>query len=299
MSDLIVNLDGIQAPPQACAEKPSVPNQPAKNWEDPCQIILPLADDEHPLDTARPIRFDRQGDTFILSPKNSAENLSWVKRHVNVGSLVDILRMTEVMSRTAQTVALASHRIRIMIAQYILTGAVRFPGEGIAKFASEKGDSQLKLANWLLGSFTVSDPEAVASALGGISVFRGDKTMTRDSRERMEWVLAIMDYVPYYRAFTSHFLSEVQLANMEWLPLEEQAAIRSLLSLGRQVVINHWQGGAISWGPMFWEAYQGYRSLNPSSPQQAAAGFCRNLEGALKELKAVTGSERELMAQCK
>ncbi len=298
MSDLIVTYEGLASPPRACAEPPPQPNKPGDKVNDACFFTLPLVEADKPVEKPRLLRFDRRGDNFTLSPQNSPDNLAWAGRHQNLPRITEIVRMAGLMTRTSESMEDFTNKLRFVISQYVISGVVRFPNSGLVRSVREGGDSQMDLANLLLGSFTISTPEAVAKTLGSLMVAKG--TLNLEMRERIEWVHSILDLAPHYRSFTNHFVSEAEVARMEELPAARQLNYRDILTYCRKVVIQKWMGQSLQFDKDLQDAFFAFQGLNPNQPiPKLVNNFCGLVEKGLKGLRGPKGGESSYVNDCR
>ncbi|MCE9626165.1 MAG: hypothetical protein K8R69_12070, partial [Deltaproteobacteria bacterium] len=145
MSNLIVVYDGLTLPPQACADEPASSKAASSSAPstDNCSIVLPLALDDK-KEAAHAIRFDRQKDRFVLSPSNSADDLTWVGQQGNLPSILDILRISGASFLAQKTVGdLPSLKIKLMTFQYAVSGKAVLPQTDSAVPNLVPGDKEI------------------------------------------------------------------------------------------------------------------------------------------------------------
>src|SRR5919106_3229854 len=83
-----------------CERPAPVPLEDEPSVPDSCYVVTPLIDSEKKGESHRRlIRFDRRGDSFVLSPKNSEAEISWVQSFSN---RPDILQFIEDHKRKAE-----------------------------------------------------------------------------------------------------------------------------------------------------------------------------------------------------
>jgi len=289
MSDLILSYDGIHAPPRACIDPP-----PASGI-DPCHFELPLVDDTDPSARPHVVRFDRQGDQFILSPSNAGDTLTWVASHRNLPALLQTLRITQHMIRGTDLVSSdSSARIFFIIANYVATGEVRAPGS-----EGEVMD-RAQLANGLLDIFTDSSDRGLTDFLGRLTVMRGQDWLGTEARERLRWVVDVMDFGPQHRTFRRHFINEAEYANFESLPPDRRRQLQAITNFCRELIVAQALGRPLRYSRSFLEANEAYQAIYQTQLESGMRlDFCTSMEDALRELRGDRGLPPRFVEDCR
>lgn len=300
MSDLVVTYDGLSASAKACLE-PSPPPKAAGDYSnDACQWTVPLAEVSDSPHNPRLMRFDRRGDQFVPSASNPAELKNWFHQHGNARQVQDIVKIGSLMTRTSDSTDDFSVKLRFLLAQYVLTGVVRYPNLNMAKTLREGGNTQVDLANLLLGSFTMSSPEAVAKTLGALLLARGDRQIGSEARERIQWVISLIDLVPIYNKAVKNFVSEKDLADLDALPVDKARAVKDILSYVRNVILRKWFGLQLDFDKDLQNVFFSFHSVKDEGdlPKQVKT-FCSRLELALDGIVRRGPAEVEFYEDCR
>lgn len=288
MSDLIIRFDGVRASPRACIEAPP------PSGVDPCQLTLPMVDDADPTAAAHHVRFDRQGDQFILSPSNPGDTLTWVASHPNLPEVLETLRITQSLLRGNELgVYESATRIFFFIANYVATGEARSMGvEG------EVLDRSV-VASGLLETFTDSGDRTLTDFMGRLTYLRGQDWLSPEARERLRWVVDVMDFGPQYRSFRRHFISEEEYARFDSLPEERREQLQAITNFCRQTVVAHGLGQPMRFSRAFLAANSAYQALYAGELEAGTRlDFCTSVEDALRELRGDRGLPPAFMEEC-
>lgn len=286
MSNLRVFVDNsdstLQAPATAaCADAP--PAVPARGPRpaDGCRITLPLTLDVSNPPPPRQIAFDRQGDQFVLSTSNSAENLTWVGSHQNLPLALDVARLTGALLRSAGRPATASRYavgFFVWISRYVLTGRVAF--DAVSGSAERSPD----IEGVLLELFTGSRAQGLVPLVGNINLLRREPNLPAETRDRIERVTRILDLVPTYQAFLRHFVTEGENQGMERFSGTDILRYGRVISFVRNAVVALANRRPLRYDAATLEAYRAYSELRQAD---IAAGtrpdFCAALNAALQE----------------
>ena len=301
MSDLIITLDGLRPPPEACAKEPPAANNPKTTVKDECHITLPLIDPKKPKEKPRSVRFDREGDKYVLSNQNISKDLTWVGEHKNLQNILDVLRLTDATIRSFDKVDSGhTNAIKVMLAQFIVTGVIQFPKGVPFKVDATGSGKKSDLANYLLGTFTISRPNVIQKLLGALTVFRRDQALTTKARERIKWVNSILDLVSKHKTFRKYFIGDLKVDPWRDLSEKTQNILRPLFNLSRKAVVYHWMGFRLRWDPDVLAAYRGYQKLNPQLKKvKQVASFCHNLASALSKLRGHSGGSLSSLSECR
>jgi hypothetical protein len=295
MSDLIITHDKLDTPPGACSKDPPAPPPPPKDGKpatttaapkDDCFFQVPLIDDLKSKDKPRVLRFDRQGTKFVISPQNSADNLTWLGEHGNVTQVTDALRISESVLRLLGNPATDdSFRILLTIAQYVVTGKIWLGKPAFNPEIRSAEGTELEMASYLLELFTFNPEQAVAKLLGAVSVFRGDTSLPGDAANRIKWIQDIYGLRNNYIKFRKHF-TDIVLLNEEFEKLgsDEKMRVAWLLAFCRLTVIQQWQGKAFKYDDVFVQVFKDFSQTKSRKGDQD--DFCKVLQAALKDLGA-------------
>ena len=296
MSDLIISPKGIPAPPKPCSQEPPKP-VPDQETKDACFFELPLEDQKAPGTPSKLIRFDRRGDQFVLSNHNSSDSLTWIAKY---GDLKDILIVARLLEQIYQGFAEVKnadeHAAVTMIAQFVVTGRIRFPdGVPFKEDASGKG-SKIDLANYLLAIFNVSPPGGVQKLLGTLTLFRRDQDLGEAGRERVDWINSLVDLVPKHRAFRKNFIGSYKVDPWREIPEPMQEILRPILYFSRKAVVYDWMKLDLPWDQDFLEAFLGFQNFHSMLEEETLRkSFCQAIQKAEKEL---SGAEVTLTGKC-
>lgn len=301
MPNLWITYEGLQSPPPACAEEPTQAKAKAKKAQDSCFLTIPLLEQEDSKAAPHRIRFDRQDDHFVLSNSNSPEEVTWVGRHQNLDQILDILKLTEDRIRSNGYVSdPQEHSFQLMVAQYVVTGKVRFPGKSYAPEGFNESTAKVHLANFLLGSFAISGKEAIRSVGGALSVFRGGSSLSKEARQRIEWISSILDLLPQYESFRRHFAEEQDVSNFDQLPLVKRGFVADILNYCRKALIYHWMNLPLPYDKDILNAFMAFQALNPKKDEaKMAQEFCSRLSLAFSELPGKHGSQANALSECR
>lgn len=288
MSDLIFRFDGIRATPRACIDAP-----PASGT-DPCQLVLPMVDDADPTAAAHHVRFDRQGDQFILSPGNAGETLTWVASHPNLPEVLQTLRIMQSLVRNNDLgVYESATRIFFFIANYVATGEA--PSMGAVVGTLDRAD----VAGGLLDIFTDSGDRTLTDFMGRLTFLRGQDWLGAEARERLRWVVDVMDFGPQYRAFRRHFINEEEYARFDSLPAERRELLQAITVFAREMVVAHALNQPIRYSRIFLAAHTAYQAMYAESLEAGTRlDFCTSVEDALRELRGERGLPPAFMEEC-
>ncbi|MCC6272793.1 MAG: hypothetical protein IT572_04955 [Deltaproteobacteria bacterium] len=302
MSSLRVFVDNtdntLQMPATAaCAEAP--PAVPARGPRpaDACRITLPLTLDVPNPPTPRQIAFDRQGDQFVLSTSNSAENLTWVGSHQNLPSALDVARLTGALLRSAGRPATASRYavgFFVWISRYVLTGRVAF--DAVSGGAERSPD----IEGILLELFTGSRAQGLVPLVGNINLLRRDANLPAETRERIERVTRILDLVPTYQAFLRHFVTEAENQGMNRISGDDLRRYGRVITFVRNAVVTLANRRPLRYDAATLEAHRAYSELRQAD---IAAGtrpdFCAALNAALQERGSVEAPVANFVNECR
>lgn len=286
MSDLIIRFDGIRATTRACIDAP-----PASGV-DPCQVTLPMVDDADPSAAAHHVRFDRQGDQYILSPANPGDTLTWVASHPNLPEILQTLRITQSLLRGNELGVYASAtQIFFYVANYIATGEARNSRGELIDHAA--------MANGLLETFTDSGDRTLTDFVGRLSFLRGQDWLGAEARERLRGVVDLMDFGPRYRAFRRHFINEEEYARFDSLPRERQEQLQAITNFCREMVVAHALEQPVRFSRAFLAANAAYQTLYAAELSDGTRlDFCTSVEDALRELRGDRGVPPVFMEEC-
>lgn len=286
MSDLIIRFDGVRATSRACIDPP-----PASGV-DPCQMTLPMVDGADPSAAPHQVRFDRQGDQFILSPANPGDTLTWVASHPNLPEILQTLRITQSLLRGNELGVYASAtQIFFYVANYIATGEARNSRGELIDHAA--------MANGLLETFTDSGDRTLTDFVGRLSFLRGQDWLGAEARERLRGVVDLMDFGPRYRAFRRHFISEEEYARFDSLPRERQEILQAITNFCREMVVAHALEQPVRFSRAFLAANAAYQTLYASELSEGTRlDFCTSVEDALGELRGDRGLPPAFMEEC-
>ena len=292
MSDLTLSFDGATVPAKACLEPP------ANTSVDPCFLTLPLIEEGQELERARAVRFDRRGERFQLSDANPKDILSWARGHGNLKQLEQTAGLAGLMLRLSESTDEFPFRLRLVVSQYIISGKVRFPNSNFVKDRREPGDPMIDLADLLLGSFTISSPEAVAKSLGSLLVARGQGALSAEVRERLNWVVSLIDLIPHYKKFAGAFFGDLG-TDTEKVPAELRAAHRELLRFCRQWIAKKWLGQSFAFDKDMQAAFFAHRNFADESYLASVDRFCSALDVGLREILGRRPWEEALIQDCR
>jgi hypothetical protein len=307
MSDLLVTYENISLPPKACSEAPppevsAIPDNKSKKDPlsaiDGCSIQLPLLSSDEAEGKTRYIRFDRRKDHFVLSPTNSADNLTWVGKRSNLTEILDVLRVLEGTLRKAEVESTEVYSMKLSIVQYLVTGRVLLHGSEEKNLKRPRND--VDLAERMLEIFSISPDQAIANFIGPINVFRGDAALGDKVKERITFLNQILDLKPKYRALRSNFADPLALDH--WLELKgtERKKYQDLLTFLRQTVVNESLGKPLRYDGAFDASYRAYLMLNSELTEEAGKdAYCQALEKGLAELRGKRGVAKEWIAECR
>lgn len=302
MSNLRVFVDNsdntLQMPATAaCADAP--PAVPARGPRpaDGCRITLPLTLDVPHPPPPRQIAFDRQGDQFVLSSSNSAENLTWVGSHQNLPSALDVARLTGALLRSAGRPATSSRYavgFFAWISRYVLTGRVEF--DSVSGGAERSPD----IEGILLELFTGSRAQGLVPLVGNINLLRREASLPEETRERIQRVTRILDLVPIYQAFLRHFASDSEIATIYNLSAGDVRNYGRLISFVRNAVVALANRRPLRYDAATLEAYRAYSELRRAD---IAAGtrpdFCAALNAALQERGGAEAPVANFVNECR
>ena len=208
MTDLRVTLERVQVPNADCNRAP----EEFPSDSDQCHLLLELGEagsGSYGPEPRRLLRFDRSGDTFVLSSKtsgpageafNASEDLAWFQRHDNTSAVLDIVRIAGAML-SSRGIAKPTPEERagrfvfpLVIAQYLVRGEVRFPDSAGLQPRED-------LAAKMLDVYANSNTEAVQALIGRIAFFEADPKLDAEMKARVRWILGILRIVPLYKKF--------------------------------------------------------------------------------------------------
>lgn len=303
MSNLRVFLNnssnGVQhtATP-ACGNPPTPVPQRGPRPADACRIVLPLTLDTSPAMAPRPIAFDRQGDQFVLSSSNSADNLTWVGSHQNLTGVLDVARLTGALLRGAGPRAVNPSSVGFFgwIARYVITGETAFDDSS----ASSARNPDLGIEGVLLEVFRGSRTQGLVPILGNINLLRREQNLSEEIRERIQRVTGILDIVPAYRAFMAHFVTDAEREAYDGVPradLERRVQVESFV---RRTVIALANGRPLRFNEPTLAAVRAYHELHRA---EIAAGrrpdFCTALQSALQERGGGDAPAAHFLSECR
>lgn len=295
MSDLIVTLEGIKPPPEACAQEP--PHQPVKTTppEDRCHIDLPLVDPKKPKKGTKILRFDRQGKSFVLSNKNSSQNLTWITQYKDWKDIFTVVRLVENIYRSfGEAKQSSEHSTIVMVSQFVVNGKIRFPKDSQFQKKLYRSGDKLDLSHYLLAVFTISPPGGVQKFVGALTEFRRDGALNDAARKRVDWVTSIFDLVPKHKAFRKNFIGKTKAEPWRDLSEDLKEKLRPIFYLSRKAVTHHWMGRSLKLDREVFKAFQGYQKLHPKwDASGQAKNFCTALQKSLEELgvKGIKGNK--------
>ncbi len=302
MSNLRVFADNsdntLQVPTTAaCAEAP--PPLPARGPRpvDGCRITLPLTLDVPNPPPPRQIAFDRQGDQFVLSTSNSAENLTWVGSHQNLPSALDVARLTGALLRSAGRPAAASRYavgFFVWISRYVLTGRVTF--DAVSGNAERSPD----IEGMLLELFTGSRAQGLVPLVGNINLLRREANLPEETRGRIERLTRILDLVPTYQAFLRHFLTDAENEGMERFSEADIRRYGRVISFVRNSVVALANRRPLRYDAATLEAYQAYSELRGADIASGTRpDFCAALNAALQERGGAEAQVANFVNECR
>ncbi len=308
MSNLTVTYEGLTAPPEACSSAPpeapapdSKSKQAPKAPPDECSVVLPLALEGDKSGGAKPIRFDRNKDQFVLSSNNTAENLTWVGKQKNLSDVLEILRVVETTLRVrAAAVSAPEFELMLTIAQYVATGKVNL--DAPVGFPKEEKFQRERLASFLLETFTLAKDEASGKLVGGINVLVTDKRLSEEGKKRAKWLLEVYALREKYRGFRDLFVDAAEAD--QWHKLSDKKRKNHydvLLRYLRPTVVSYWtQNPQPHFREEFFEAFQSWSRLHPEvEADKAPEVFCAKLEEGLKALAGERGLPERFVDDCR
>lgn len=289
MTDLRVTLDSVQVPSADCNLAPS---EFSEN-NDQCHVVLELREmggGAYGPQDQRQIRFDRSGDSFVLSTRetgasgeslNGPENVAWFQRHGNASEILSIVRIAgsllpaEGIARPTADERSRSFIFPLVIAQYVILEEVYFPGDPHPETYSD-------LAAKLLDVYANSNPEAVKGLLGKIAFFEADPKLNAEMKERVRQVLGVLGIVPLYQKFLGQWIGGAA----EGLSEEEASqAISDLQTFAALAVVDIGARGRIRYDEKALDAERGFRTLHAVTKQDSA--FCKALGETLGKLPSL------------
>jgi len=295
MSDLRIYVDNtetsVQLPaPASCESQP-----PPAGRRDTCSITVPLTLDVPNPPPVHQITFDRQGDQFVLSPSNSAENLTWVSSQGNLQGVRDILHMTGSLIRYAGRNAATD---RYSVGFYLWIG--RYLGTGLVQQDNNHPRiAELDMTSILLEYFSFQRSRDLAPMIGAINLFRREPGLSEDVRQRISEVTSLLDLAAPFHTFTSHFITEQDAANLNHLSNQAYERYARLWSFLRRSFVAISQNRPLSYDTHALEAVNAYQEMFGSEirPGQRPT-LCAALEAAVAERAGSQEAATRLMGEC-
>lgn len=288
MSDLIIDFRGMGHFAGACLEAPP------SSGVDPCSYSLPLRDSAAAGDPARSVRFDRRGDSFVLSPANNADILTWAGSHGNLSTVLTTMRVLQNLSQTTRLGSTDGGAMTLaVVAHYITTGQGFDPS-----LTGEEG--QRVIVSALLDILTDSAESALSSLLGRLSLLRSQDWLNAEARERVRSIIEMVDLVPAYRNFRQNFLDEGDFTRWSELSPERRGQVAAIAEFARDVVLDNAFDRPLRYSDEFRSAEAAYTALHQAD---ILAGrrpdFCGALETALTQLRGDRGLPRNFLNDCR
>lgn len=303
MTELRVTLDRVQVPDDDCNRAPA----DFSDNDDKCHVILDLSEvggSTYGPREQRSLRFDRAGDSFVLSKKtegepgetlNRVEDIDWFSKHENTGQILDIVRISgSMLSSKGIAKPTAEERagrfvFPLVLAQYVVRGEVIFPD-------NPKPLSEADLAAKLLDVYANSNPEAVQSLIGKIAFFRTDSSLnSKAAIGRIDRILEILGIVPAYQRFLNGLVG----VPPEGISSEESAqAHADLQTFAAVALIDLAAEGRIRYDEAAVDAEAAFRTLRGEKERDQA--FCKALGVALKEIPEIARKAKaDEVASCR
>lgn len=288
MTDLIIDFRGMERFAGACLEAPP------STGTDPCSYSLPLRDSAEAGAASRSVRFDRRGDSFVLSPANSGDVLTWAGSHGNLSTVLTTMRVLQNLSQTTRLGSTDGGAMTLaVVAHYITTGEGFDPS-----LSGEEGERVIVSA--LLDILTDSPEDALSSLLGRLSVLRSQDWLNAESRERVRSIIEMVDLVPAYRTFRQNFVEESEFAHWSELSRERMGQVSAIAEFARDVVLDNAFDRPLRYSDGFRAAEAAYTSLHQAD---ILAGrrpdFCGALETALSQLRGDRGLPQNFLNDCR
>lgn len=299
MSDLriYINVSG-RAPLEstataACAEAPPT----APRATDACRMSVAVTTEGANPPAPRLIQFERQGDAFVLSNQNSAENLTWVSSSQNVSSVLRTLRVTSNLIRSMGRGSNnnASLSYFLWVSRYIVTGVHQH--DSLPSTPSRLGD--INMNEMLIELFSGSGSRGMVNLIGGLNVLRREPWIDEQARSRITSLTNLLDAIPIYQGLTQHFLNDEQVrlvGNLSNTQITQAAQIYQFL---RRLAIAFHEGRPLRFDRTALEAYRAYNAFyareigSGSQPE-----FCAALEAGLREVGR-EGTAANFLGECR
>ncbi len=285
MSELRVMPDDVQVPHEDCNVPPNGLKTP-----DHCHAVLKLTDSRSgtvgPADQ-RDLRFDRNGDSFVVSLKsqgesgeflNRPEDVTWFFAHENNAQVLNAVRIFGHLLPSPgiakPTAAERADRAQfpLVIGNYIVTGRVEFPGETRTLESTD-------LAEKLLDVFANSNEAMVQELIGKIAYFQADSKLSEEAMSRVRWMVGILRIVPNYKKFFDRLVStELQQDSDP----EIKSSVQDLQTFAAKVVVNLANTKQLKYDETTHDAYRAYLKVHLDRPRKQ--DFCQALDLAIKTL---------------
>lgn len=299
ISDLRLTFDEIKVPSSDC-------NQAAGEFasgKDNCHVIVSLSDGKQ----SHNLRFDRSGDQFSLSVKqsgpagetfNSQDQITWFVEHAASSPL--ILQTLRIMGATLSTKGVRKPNAEdravkatfpLVLAHYIVTGKAVFPRQPGAKDAQD-------LAAVILDVFATSDETSVQEFIGKIAFFQADPALHEEAKSRAAWAVSILGLIPKYKKLMQSLLSEEQFDRLDLGDPAVKDRLDSLQRFVAKAIIDLGMSRTLRFDSLTFEAADAYVALN--APNEKKRGFCEALSGGLVKFPQIDQRKREdFIEQCR
>ncbi len=295
MTDLRIYVDVTTQSPvrhsatPACAEAPPTQARSA----DTCRMGIGLALEGS--SSPRVILFDRQGDRFVLSSQNNAENLTWVSSNQNLPGVLTTLRLAGTLLRAMGRSSANPDTMDyfLWLSRYVMTGNyqhdnARMPGPA------------LDMDEMLIDVFSGSRGRGMVSLIGSLNLLRREPWLPEEARERIRSVTAILDLVPTYQTISSHFFSEERIRSFGRLSDVQYTNMARIYQFIRRLAISLRENRPLRFDSTALEASRAYAEFYRA---EIASGtqpeFCASLEAALREVGGATNPGAAFIAECR
>ncbi|MFO1462591.1 MAG: hypothetical protein U1F66_02365 [bacterium] len=299
MSNLRIYVDNSDSSPQlaapaACESAPPAAPVRGPRPADACSIALPLTLDTTNPPAPRQVVFDRQGDRFVLSPRNSADTLTWVGSHQNLPAVLDVLRVAgSLLRHTGRGAATDRFSLgfNLWIARYLVTGRI------VHDDHPQVG--QVDLTAMLLEYFSGAGDRLLTPMIGAINMFRREGDLSEGIRERIQQMTSILDLVGPYRAFNQHFFSSQDLRDLLSNAQERFNTYVIVYTFLRRSLLEITQNRPIRYDAEALAASRAYEQLfGPDIAAGRRPNFCSALQAAVRERAGSAEAGDRLMGEC-